>query len=47
MLAEMLSILKQKGFKGPIAIEYEHTWDVATLQKCVDWFYEQANLLAK
>jgi L-ribulose-5-phosphate 3-epimerase len=45
--AEMLSILKQKGFRGPIAIEYEHTWDMATLQKCVDWFNEQANLLAK
>ena len=45
--AEMLSILKQKGFRGPIAIEYEYTWDVPTLQKCVDWFNEQANMLAK
>jgi sugar phosphate isomerase/epimerase len=45
--AEMLEILKQKGFLGPIAIEYEYTWDVPTLQKCVDWFYEQANELAK
>jgi len=45
--AEMLSILKQKGFRGPIAIEYESNWSVPVGQKCVDWFYEQANLLAK
>lgn len=45
--AEMLSILKQKGFRGPIAIEYESNWSIPTGQKCVDWFYEQANLLVK
>jgi sugar phosphate isomerase/epimerase len=45
--AAMLAMLKQKGFKGPIAIEYEYTWDVPTLQKCVDFFYDQANQLAK
>ncbi len=45
--AEMLAVLKQKGFKGPIAIEYETTWDVPTLRKCAAFFYEQANQLAK
>ncbi|HEX3997382.1 MAG TPA: sugar phosphate isomerase/epimerase [Pirellulales bacterium] len=45
--AEMLRILKEKGFRGPIAIEYEYTWDVPTLQKCVDWFYAEADKLAK
>ena len=45
--AEMLSALKQKGFKGPVAIEFEYKWDVPTLQKCVDFFFEQANELAK
>jgi sugar phosphate isomerase/epimerase len=43
----MLQALKDKGFKGPIAIEYEHKWDIPTLQKCVDFFNEQANELAK
>jgi sugar phosphate isomerase/epimerase len=43
--AEMLSVLKEKGFKGPIAIEYEWKWDVPTLRKCVDFFHEQANKL--
>lgn len=45
--AEMLQVLKQKGFQGPFAIEYEYKWDVPTLQKCVDFFHEQANALAK
>lgn len=45
--AEMLAALKQKGFKGPIAIEYESKWDVPTLRKCSDFFYDQANQLAK
>lgn len=45
--AEMLSVLKRKGFKGPVAIEFETKWDAPTLQKCVDFFYEQANELAK
>lgn len=45
--AEMLAILKQKGFRGPIAIEYESHWDLPTLQKCVAFFNEQADLLAK
>jgi sugar phosphate isomerase/epimerase len=45
--ASMLATLKKKGFQGPIAIEYEHTWDVPTLQKCVDFFNEQANKLAQ
>jgi sugar phosphate isomerase/epimerase len=45
--ALMLSILKDKGFRGPIAIEYEYTWDVPTLRKCAAFFYDQANLLAK
>ncbi|HZZ70696.1 MAG TPA: sugar phosphate isomerase/epimerase [Pirellulales bacterium] len=45
--AEMLEVLKRKNFKGPIAIEYEAKWDVPTLQKCVDFFNEQANALAK
>jgi sugar phosphate isomerase/epimerase len=44
--AEMLSVLKEKGFKGPVAIEYEWKWDVPTLQKCVQFFYDQANKLA-
>ena len=43
----MLQALKDKGFKGPIAIEYEYKWDLPTLQKCVDFFNEQANELAK
>jgi len=45
--ADMLRVLKEKGFRGPIAIEYETTWDVPTLQKCVDFFNEQANKLAQ
>ena len=45
--AEMLSILKQKGFHGPIAIEYEYGWDLPTLQKCVDFFNSEADKLAK
>jgi sugar phosphate isomerase/epimerase len=44
--AEMLAVLKEKDFKGPVAIEYEYKWDVPTLQKCVDFFYEQADKLA-
>jgi sugar phosphate isomerase/epimerase len=44
--AEMLAVLAEKGFKGPIAIEYEYKWDIPTLQKCVDFFYEQADKLA-
>ena len=32
----MLCVLKEKGFKGPVAIEYEWKWDVPTLQACVD-----------
>jgi len=43
---EMLRVLKEKGFKGPIAIEYEAKWDLPALQKCVDFFREQANKLA-
>ena len=46
-MAEMLAVLKEKGFKGPIAIEYEWKWDVPTLRKCADFFHEQANQLAK
>jgi sugar phosphate isomerase/epimerase len=45
--AAMLETLKKKGFQGPIAIEYEYTWDVPTLKKCVDFFNEQANKLAQ
>jgi len=45
--AEMLRILKEKGFHGPIAIEYESNWELPTLQKCVDWFYAEADKLAK
>ena len=45
--ADMLRILKEKGFHGPIAIEYEYGWDLPTLQKCVDWFYAEADKLAK
>jgi sugar phosphate isomerase/epimerase len=44
--ADMLRVLKEKGFKGPIAIEYEWKWDVPTLRKCVDFFYEEAGKLA-
>lgn len=44
--AEMLSVLKDKGFKGPIAIEYEYKWDVPTLRQCVTFFYKEANKLA-
>ena len=43
----MLRVLKEKGFKGPIAIEYEYKWDDETLKKCVDFFYAEANKLAK
>ncbi len=45
--AAMLATLKKQGFQGPIAIEYEYTWDVPTLKKCVDFFNEQANRLAQ
>lgn len=45
--AEMLSILKEKGFRGPIAIEYESHWDMDTLRSCIDWFYAEADKLAK
>jgi sugar phosphate isomerase/epimerase len=44
--ADMLAVLKEKGFKGPIAIEYEWKWDVPTLQKCVEFFFAEANKLA-
>ncbi len=44
--ADMLAVLKEKGFKGPIAIEYEYQWDVPTLQKCVAFFCKEANKLA-
>ncbi len=44
--AEMLRVLKAKGFKGPIAIEYEWKWDIPTLLQCVAFFHEQANKLA-
>jgi sugar phosphate isomerase/epimerase len=44
--ADMLAALKEKGFQGPIAIEFEYKWDIPTLQKCVDFFYEQADNLA-
>lgn len=43
---EMLAVLKEKGFKGPIAIEFEYKWDIPTLKKCVAFFHEQANKLA-
>jgi sugar phosphate isomerase/epimerase len=42
----MLQALKSAGFKGPIAIEYETNWDIPTLQKCVEFFYQTANELA-
>jgi sugar phosphate isomerase/epimerase len=44
--AEMLRVLKEKGFKGPLAIEYEWKWDVPTLRKCVAFFNDEANKLA-
>ncbi len=44
--AEMLKILKDKNFKGIFAIEFEYKWDVPTLRKCAEFFYEQANKLA-
>ena len=45
--ADMLAVLKEKGFKGPIAIEYEYKWDLPTLQKCVAFFCKEANKLAR
>jgi len=45
--AAMLATLKQKGFKGPIAIEYEHEWDLPTLEKCVEFFSDETNRLEK
>jgi len=45
--ADMLAVLKQKGFKGSFSIEYEYKWDVPTLQKCVEFFNSEANKLAK
>jgi len=44
--AEMLATLKAKGFKGPIAIEWESKWDVPTLRQCVEYFHTEANKLA-
>jgi sugar phosphate isomerase/epimerase len=44
--AGMLRVLKVKGFKGPIALEFEYKWDLPTLQKCVDFFNDEANKLA-
>ncbi len=44
--ADMLRVLKEKGFKGPIALEYEWKWDEPTLKKCVEFFHNQANKLA-
>ncbi len=44
--ADMLAVLKDKGFKGPIAIEYEWKWDVPTLRQCVAFFCKEANKLA-
>lgn len=36
----MLGILKEQGFKGYFAIEYEYNWDnsVPDIQKCIDYF---------
>jgi sugar phosphate isomerase/epimerase len=44
--AEMLAVLKAKRFQGPIAIEFETKWELPTLQKCVDFFNQQADKLA-
>jgi sugar phosphate isomerase/epimerase len=44
--AGMLAALRDKGFKGPIAIEWESKWDVPILQTCVDYFHAEANKLA-
>jgi sugar phosphate isomerase/epimerase len=44
--AKMLEVLKAKGFKGIVAIEFEYKWDVATLRKCAEFFYDKANALA-
>jgi sugar phosphate isomerase/epimerase len=44
--AEMLKVLKEKNFRGTLAIEYETKWDVPTLRKCAEFFYDQANKLA-
>ena len=43
---EMLKVLKEKNFRGTFAIEFEYKWDVPTLRKCAEFFYEQANKLA-
>lgn len=45
--ADMLRILKEKGFRGPIAIEYESPWQMKTLHECVDWFNAEADKLAR
>ena len=43
--AEMLAVLKEKGFQGPFCIEYEYTWDLPTLRKCAEFFHGEANRL--
>ena len=43
----MLAELKEHGFQGPVCIEFEYKWDVPTLQKCAQFFYDEANKLAK
>jgi sugar phosphate isomerase/epimerase len=44
--AAMLEVLKEKNFRGTFAIEYETKWDVPTLRKCAEFFYDPANKLA-
>ncbi len=45
-MADMMRVLKEKGFKGPFSVEYEYSWDMPTLKKCVRFFFNQANKLA-
>ncbi len=45
--AQMLTELKDKQFKGPIAIEFEYKWDMPTLARCVKFFADTSNELAK
>ena len=40
----MLSVLKEQGFKGYFAIEYENNWDnsVPDIVKCIEYFHQAA-----
>jgi len=43
----MLNILRDRKFKGYIAIEYEYNWgnSVPDIKKCIEYFNQRTNNL--